>query len=357
MHSDYSNNSDYDAMDLVDAAEKPAQFPTSNNADLPDSVANSLLFELPREIRDRVYSYCLTSRLNLPIEWPSLWRPYDLQPQLLRTCKIIRDEAGPLLYTLNAQMFHHPSDANIFVRAFTSPVFGQQITHLNLHIKAQDMRLWMPYVTSTDPVRSVKADFPALKELEIRYRSNKWRMEQSVETNMRIWSDDSRLEEIMDGLRHVFLGVKKGDDSSLFWDSTVRLSLPGQSTDEMQHWDGRPLPQAMKPYVRSPDEPLLRVTCACRVNSEHFEELTTPGLVPEPQATFAEDTDSTIASASPVKEGDMFRGFSAVDLQHNVKQLYDQEAGSADVAQTPFTDKRGVLLSLEVHCLHPKKET
>jgi hypothetical protein len=367
MQSDYSDSED---LELVDAAEKQLPSPTPsdsiNIADLPDSVAHSLLFELPREIRDRIYSFCLTSRDNLPIEWPSLWRPYGLQPQLLRTCKIIHDEAGPLLYSLNAQMFHHPSDANVFVRAFTSPALGKNITRLKLHIRAQDMRLWMPYVTSTVASRSVKADFPALKDLEVRYRSNRWQHHHSVESNLKVWSDDSRLDEIINGLRHVFLGIKTNTESQRFWEFSARLPLPGvlgqeelplgheDFPDERQLHDA--VPRNTGPYVRRHDEPLLRVTCACRVHAAHFAELTNPPPPTDETQSTSEDPQASTAPPTPVREGEVFRGFTAVDLRHDVKRLYDQEAGSANVAQTPYADKRGVLLSLEIHCLDPKRD-
>lgn len=91
--------------------------------ELPDSVANSVLFTLPREIRDRIYSFSMTTQNFVPIEWPPLSYgviPYGIQPQLLRTCRIIHEEVAPLLYSLNIMTFHHPSDANMFVRAFAS---------------------------------------------------------------------------------------------------------------------------------------------------------------------------------------------------------------------------------------------
>jgi hypothetical protein len=365
LQSDYS---DFEDVELVNSAGKqPSSDPSysSINASipvLPNSVAKSLLYTLPRELRDRIFAYCLTSHDNLPIEWPSLWRPYGLQPQLLRTCKIIRDEAGPMLYTLNAQMFHHPSDANIFVRAFISPVLGKQITHLNLHIKAQDTRLWTPYLTSTDPVRSVKADFPALKELSIRYRSNKWQHQAPIETNMKHWADDSKLDEITNGLRHVFLGMENSSESQWSWDPSARLNLAGALPEERQRFERQLYDQVveaqgLQPYVRSNDEPILRVTCACRVHSAHFQELTTPTpATSDSSEATVEDPEALNAPPAPVKDGDVFRGFTAVDLQRDIKKFYDQESGSTDVAQTPFTDKSGVLLSLEIYCSETKKD-
>ncbi|KAI7564239.1 hypothetical protein KC346_g21572, partial [Hortaea werneckii] len=117
---------------------------------LPASVAGSLLFTLPREIRDRIYTFCLAADNGTPVEWPlapGAKNLCSLQPQLLRTCKTIHDESAPLLYSLNHLVFHHPSDANMFVRALASPPLARRFTTVvSLHIKATDTRLWMPYL-------------------------------------------------------------------------------------------------------------------------------------------------------------------------------------------------------------------
>ena len=150
--------------------------------------------------------FCLTSQSSLPVEWPSnLKSGHRMIPKLLRTCRIIYEEASPVLYTSNCLAFQHPSDANMFVRAISSPLHGQRITQLHLQIRAQDTRLWMPYITSTDPCRSLKADFPCLRDLSVRFRSNKWQHALPPDANMRLWSEDSRLDEVIDGLRHVYL--------------------------------------------------------------------------------------------------------------------------------------------------------
>ena len=74
------------------------------------------------------------------MEWPTQWKSYTLQPQILRTCKIVYNEAAPLMYAINTMTFHHPSDANMFVRAISSPDFAREITNLSLNIKAQNKR-------------------------------------------------------------------------------------------------------------------------------------------------------------------------------------------------------------------------
>jgi hypothetical protein len=179
---------------------------------------------------------------------------------------------------------------------------------------------------------------------------------------MKHWADDSKLDEITNGLRHVFLGMESSSESQWSWDPSARLNLAGALPEERQRFERQLYDQVveaqgLQPYVRSNDEPILRVTCACRVHSAHFQELTTrtPATSDSSEAT-VEDPEALNAPPSPVKDGDVFRGFTAVDLQHDIKKFYDQESGSTDVAQTPFTDKSGVLLSLEIYCLETKKD-
>lgn len=338
----------------------------SNIPELPDSVANSLLFELPREIRDRIYAMCLTAKDGMPVEWP---RPreapgsYDLQPQLLQTCKIIHNEAAPLLYTSNNLTFHHPSDANMFVHAFaSSPLYGRQVSNLSLHIKAQDMRLWMPYLTSTDEVRSLKADFPNLKELGVRFRSNKWQHQHPPEINLKNWCDDSRLDEVVDGLRHVFLPgtpAERAQISDRDFQQYMARNPTAFDDREVNTQFRKRLMELHKSRhnYKAPrqDAPIIRVCCACRVHATHFTALTT--LTPtdtRPQTNGNADSPPDIPG--PVRDGEAFRGFTAIDLQNGVKRLYDPDLGSANVARTPYADKGGILIALEIHCLDPKKD-
>ena len=335
--------------------------------ELPDSVAESLLFTLPREIRDRVYQFCLTAKDNRQVEWPTLRKAFGLQAQLLRTCKIIYNEAAPLLYTLNTMTFHHPSDANMFVRAATCPNLSRHVAYLSLHIRAQDTRLWMPYLTSKDSHRSLQADFPALRDLNIRFRSNKWQHGLSPDHNMKLWSDDSRLDEVVDGLRHVFLHTNPSDPKT-----TQEFE-----TYVSNHPDAFPLdpddPQFKKQWLdihaarsafaaKKAATPTIKVVCACRVHVTHFQHLTGEGppVVPPIAANALQNLPqprprSPREPPTAVKEGESFRGFSALDLQHGTRKLHDPDLGSANVARTPFADKDGVLLALEIHCLDPKR--
>lgn len=366
--------------------------------ELPESVAHSALFTLPREIRDRIYSFCLTAQNGLPVEWPALpgaKAVYDLQPQILRTCKIIRDEAAPMLFSLNNLTFHHPSDANMFVRAIASPALSRRyVTHLSLHIKTSDTRLWMPYLTSTDGHRSLKADFQGVREIAVRYRSNRWNHSFSPDQNLKNWSEDSRLEEIIDGLRNVFLPPppSKTDPDSVkplnemnedeFW-RFVDARKPGEDMAFKRQL--LELHKAHAPAAaRAPDPPSIRVVCACRVHSAHFNLVLsttaadgsstashtniqhphhgnngpTAAILAHALGPAPGSADEPTEPPAPVKEGEPFRGFTALDFGggSGVKRTHDPSLGFAKVATTPFADKNGVLVALEIHCLDPKRD-
>ncbi|KAF2480875.1 hypothetical protein BDY17DRAFT_312687 [Neohortaea acidophila] len=353
---------------------------------LPASVAQCPLFLLPREIRDRVYSFCLTSQNGQQVEWPSAMKSYTTQPQLLRTCKIIYDEAGPLLYSLNALTFHHPSDANMFVRAIASQPMAQHTTRVNLHIKAQETSLWTRYLSSRDPIRSLKCDFPGLRELQVKYRSNKWSHTQTPHSNMKTWSYDENLDQLINGFREVFLpdGPAGG-----FLNINNGTDIPLSPTDtEMNAWLANPLPASPTPadlrcqhhwlkvqrrLAATPPAPTIRIICTCRVHVTHFAALTTPphpGAVDLMRLHNANATplvhppnessllhlgqrlgDDVFSPIPPVKEGEPFRGFTPVDLRAGLKRLFDPELGWANVAVTPFANRSGVLLALEIHSL------
>ena len=337
--------------------------------ELPESVAESCLFTLPREIRDRIYGYCLKAEGGVPVEWPSQVKMFGLQPQLFRTCRIIYDEAAPLLYTLNNLTFHHPSDGNMFVRAISSPDFSRDITSLSLHIKAQDTRLWMPYLTSRDHSRSLKADFPSIRQLSIRFRSNKWAHSITPEANLKLWSEDSRLDEIIDGLRHVYLpdGPKDPKNAREFetYLSNHTGAFPLDPSDPSYKKQWLAIHKARSDFARKQEAvPVIKITCACRVHSTHFAALTSPPAGPGPDLSQANNGTGVIQQTSlpptdppaAVRDGETFRGFTPADLRGELKRLYDPDLGSATVAQTAFADKEGILLSLEIHCLDPKRD-
>ncbi|KAI6878792.1 hypothetical protein KC360_g6747 [Hortaea werneckii] len=382
---------------------------SSSIPQLPSSVAGSFLFTLPREIRDRIYTFCLAADNGTPVEWPLApggKNLCSLQPQLLRTCKIIHDESAPLLYSLNHLVFHHPSDANMFVRALASPPLARRFTTVvSLHIKATDTRLWMPYLTSTDSKRSLRADFPQLREIHVRYRSNRWNHSVPPEQNIRgCVGEDGKLEELIDGLRNVFLpkplpkprrsklgGVDPLDEDHAQEESGKPLNEMNED-EFMRFVDARrpgedlafkrqllELHKAHAPAAcRAPQPPTIRVLCVCRVNPAHFTSITAPSSaspqqggnpVPNntpggPAAILAHALNAATAAAEistpliqPVKEGEPFRGFTPIDFQGTGKKLRDAELGSARTASTPYVSKDGVLVALQLHTLDPAART
>ncbi|KAK5164553.1 uncharacterized protein LTR77_009759 [Saxophila tyrrhenica] len=354
-----------DNTDMTDESEYSLEMTHSRDMDLndipelPESVARSPLFLLPREIRDRVYAFCLTAEDDRPVEWPSLFKACHLQPQLLRTCKIIHDEAAPLLYTLNNLTFHHPSDANMFVRAMASTIYAQQIQHLSLHIRAQDTRLWMPYLTSRDSKRSLEADFPCLRNLHIRFRSNKWQHSHTPEANLKTWAEDSRLDEVIDSVRNVYLPAGKETSRN------ERGSRPHRSAGPLR--DERAFEERTNHRT-----PTIRLTCVHRIHPTHFTALTNPpattaaptnppdlSLASNPTGVIQQTppTLNTSEPPSPVLPNAPFTRYTPIDLRTNpIKRLHDRDLGSTAVAQTVFTERKGVLICLEINCLDPKRE-
>lgn len=358
-------------------------------SELPDSVARSRLFSLPREIRDRIYLFCLTARSGECVEWPNMpqARPLHMAPQLLRTCKLIYAEATSVLYTSNRLSFAHPSDANMFVRAMSSPI--GTVTYLNLHIKAQDTRLWMPYLTSTDKTRSLKADFPSLKELVVRYKSNKWQHALPVDANLRHWADDLRLDELIKGLGHVFYPVETTElpastpatqeDFQRYLEANTDAFSAEEASFKQRLLQLHRAQQAFASARQPPSPPAIRIICACRISHAHFTALTSGSQDPQqgqpahgngappaagPAATVAGMLPGMAAlqgmfTAAPqppiqhaVQPGDEFRGFSPIDLRGNVKVVADSSiegwGAVARVARTVFAKKGKVELALEI---------
>lgn len=284
----YDSDSDSDMDDHLDIRAEEED-------SLPTSVANSRLFSLPREVRDRIYSLCLHSRDSVPIEWPRLNRhnPYHIQVQLVRLCRIIHEESAPLLYTINNLTFHHPSDSNVFVRALCDTTFGKRITGLSLHVKAADIRLWMAYLTSTGPNRSLRHDFPALRELGLRYRSSRWNPRDTPEVNLRNWVDDPRLDELIDGVRGVYRPYWcTPAEEALRAEEELELSSfdPANSFPEPEFTTSKETQSARERYFElrharlerarhRENSPTIRICCACRVHPTHFQTLTDPSML------------------------------------------------------------------------------
>jgi hypothetical protein len=127
----------------------------------------SLLLSLPRELRDRVYTYALVSQT--PLLWPvtapeSIYSKHrNVSVNLLRTSKQVHDEAVNILYAQNKFLFTHPSDCNIF-RVVTSKA-SVNITSVYFRIKDKDLALWTAYMGSRKEERSLRGDLPKLKNL------------------------------------------------------------------------------------------------------------------------------------------------------------------------------------------------
>ncbi|KAJ4288482.1 hypothetical protein N0V90_011718 [Kalmusia sp. IMI 367209] len=126
--------------------------------------AFSLLLSLPRELRDRIYSYALVSQF--PFWWPSPTTPkHNVALGLLSASRQVHSEATPILYSLNKFLFTNPSDCTMF-RIVASPL-SENITSVYLRIREKDVKPWAKYLGSKDPSWSMKYDLPKLKSLWI----------------------------------------------------------------------------------------------------------------------------------------------------------------------------------------------
>ncbi|KAK5160243.1 hypothetical protein LTR04_004712 [Oleoguttula sp. CCFEE 6159] len=166
---------------------------------LDPGVAECPLFRLPRELRDKIYTYALTS--DQPFWWPVEHCTQHLAPALLATSRTIYAETAPLLYSANRFMFSHPSDCNMF-RFTMDQKHVQATTNICLRIRSQDVRLWTAYLGSTSPVRSLTHDLPALRVLWIFFRSSAWNHAHDPIENYKSWQFDPRLRELCLSLEH-----------------------------------------------------------------------------------------------------------------------------------------------------------
>jgi hypothetical protein len=328
--------------------------------ELPDSVAESLLFELPREVRDTIYTYCLSSGEAHPIDWPTLHNNAGLQPQLLRTCKIIHDEAAPLLYTSNMMSFHQPSDANMFARAMASPIYARRLTSIRLLIKSSDTRLWMPYLTSASAERSLASDFPNLKNILLRFKSAKWQHNHPPETYIsELPHIDLRWTEIIVGLRRLYVPLPSqvlGDEEFLeyirlhpraFLDrgddlAARKLAMGNFRLNELQSAGALPAPN-------------IRAVCVFRVSSTHFNALVGPY---KGQPSSADKASRRFLR----RDGEPFAGFRKEDFQDRAEIMtreIDPELvyfGMGFFSRTGFANSEGISVALEVYTLDSRKE-
>ncbi|KAF1947430.1 hypothetical protein EJ02DRAFT_333906 [Clathrospora elynae] len=126
--------------------------------------AFSLLLSLPRELRDRIYTFALTS--PYPFWWPGKAPPevvHDVSVNLVRANRQVYEESVAILYGDNKFLFTHPSDCTVF-RVVASPA-SINITSVYFRIREKDVRLWTTYVGSKIKERSLRADLPKLRSL------------------------------------------------------------------------------------------------------------------------------------------------------------------------------------------------
>lgn len=157
----------------------------------------SPFFRLPRELRDRIYIYVLTTptALLLPTENPS----FGLSPALLRVSRQLHAEAGPLLYKLNRFTFSHPSDCAAF-RALADADCAADIASVALRVKERELRLWMRYLASTDRDYAIAADLPNLRYLVVFLRQSWWVGAVDPEINLRQWLHNGKVKSLCKGL-------------------------------------------------------------------------------------------------------------------------------------------------------------
>lgn len=162
------------------------------------------LFTLPRELRERIYTYALSTSHTIP--WPSLNLRTHLSPQLLRTCKMIYAEAAPVLYSQNRFHFTHPSDANMFLYNHNPDLVRENVKKIQLVIKDhRDVRnLWTYWLSSTMITRSLTFDYPNLVNLDIRLRSDLIRtLNGDLVERYKRWHGDRALRDIDGALKEM----------------------------------------------------------------------------------------------------------------------------------------------------------
>lgn len=171
--------------------------PRGSSTGLSAPVTKPHLFNLPRELREKIYTQALCSPHNIP--WPSATLRTHLSPQLLRTCRMIHAEATPVLYSQNRFQFTHPSDANMFLYNHNPEIIRANVKKLHLIIKDhRDVRsLWTSWLSSTMPDRSLASDYPNLTILDIRLRSDLIRtLNGDLLERYKRWHGDKALSEL-----------------------------------------------------------------------------------------------------------------------------------------------------------------
>ncbi|KAF2086374.1 hypothetical protein K490DRAFT_66927 [Saccharata proteae CBS 121410] len=179
----------------IPMSDAPSEGPTQGPEEQEYQDVNSPkhLLALPRELRDKIWSYVLTSPNT--IWWPSTIPP-NTSPSLLLTNRFIHNEAAPLLYSSNRFMFTHPSDANMFTKIH-SVEHAKNINYIYLRVRDRDLRLWTTYLGSTSSHRSLLHDFPNLKGMWIFFRSNFWSPRHvDLFESFKMWTKDPAMREV-----------------------------------------------------------------------------------------------------------------------------------------------------------------
>ncbi|KAL5388311.1 hypothetical protein PMIN06_000704 [Paraphaeosphaeria minitans] len=165
-----STSSDSSDTTMLDAPPvRPVRARPASHSSIPPIVANklpnptfSLLLSLPRELRDKVYTFALVSQF--PFWWPSPTTPkHNVALGLLSVSRQVHEEAAPVFYAQNKFLFTNPSDCTMF-RIIASP-YAENTTSVYFRIREKDVKLWATYLGSKDPSRSMKHDLPKLKSL------------------------------------------------------------------------------------------------------------------------------------------------------------------------------------------------
>lgn len=166
------------------------------------SIADCLLFRLPKEIRMTIYASLLQA--DTPIQWPGEHNASGLTPALLRTCHAIRKEATPILYENNTLAFLHPSDCNMFGWAH-SPSYAKLISSIALNVRDKDVQsIWSGYLSSTQDFRSLQADFPCLRNVHVTFKSSFWaQMGGNAEYKYQHWVNDEKMRDLNLALKEV----------------------------------------------------------------------------------------------------------------------------------------------------------
>ncbi|PSK51933.1 hypothetical protein B9Z65_3200 [Elsinoe australis] len=179
----------------------PSSLAPIPSPDLPTSVSLSPLFRLPRELRQQIYTYLLSS-LPLGINFPASSLDRALTPQLLRVSRPLYTETLPVLYATNKLIFSHPSDANIFSHALANASTVRTFTsELILRVRNSDARLWTAYFNSNSEERSLMRDFPALRKVTVRFRGVRYAGHLGPEENAMAWLREKSLVEVVTSVR------------------------------------------------------------------------------------------------------------------------------------------------------------